>query len=534
MGKNAAPSTRKQPQHPHAGRYKYLCEAFLRFLDRYLPGFSKEPLRVRLSLSRMIFDAPTRYRAHSHVAGHARYTYAELERMFGRGAFSSINARLGIFDIEKDAQGRPAWSKVKGHTRAFKLTAKVAELRDGYLARCTHHYPTRLLTEDGKHLRTLPASAVDAKNMDGQTRRGFKELPITPAVPVNLTQLKKLIRDIQSWLFEHEAGYVQRDAFHKIPDPHFLRDLQREAQMLVAIAHNQQWPDRIPHRYFEARSGRLYAEGAVNLQTCRRVVRQAALAGMYDVDIENCHYSVLAQMAAELGHPCTAIRAYLADKKGTRRALMDAFSISEGQAKQALIALIYGAKFSSRPKDALPLIFKSVELASKIYSHPQFMDLRDDIAEARRVVLTAQSESRGTIKNCRGLTIEASARPEERLAHLLQGVEAAALEAACRLCSEHIVLLQHDGFTSIRALDTAAIEAAMLKATGYRLQVEQKVVQVDLAEPFDKHEEDLDAYGATFSEAFTEGFADPDVTKTRAAIFFNNDNHLGAIYAHAM
>ena len=78
----------------------------------------------------------------------------------------------------------------------------------------------------------------------------------------------------------------------------------------------------------------------------------------------------------------------------------------------------------------------------------------------------------------------------QQLAHLLQGVEAKALEAAYSLYPEKIVLLQHDGFTSTKPLDTKRIEAAMLEATGYLLKVEQKVIQVNLARAFDKHPDD--------------------------------------------
>jgi hypothetical protein len=137
------------------------------------------------------------------------------------------------------------------------------------------------------------------------------------------------------------------------------------------------------------------------------------------------------------------------------------------------------------------MIFNSTQLAKKIYLHPKFLALRDDIAGARAVVLKAQEVSRRTIKNCRGLTIRLDESNErQQLAHLLQGVEVTALEAAYRLYPKEIVLLQHDGFTSTKPLDTKRIEAAMLEATGYRLEVKQKVIQVNLAKAFDAHPDD--------------------------------------------
>ena len=90
------------------------------------------------------------------------------------------------------------------------------------------------------------------------------------------------------------------------------------------------------------------------------------MAGLYDIDIENCHYSILAQMAAAHGHQCTVINNYLDNKRQFREALAAEFGISMRQVKDALIALIYGAKFSVRAKDALPMIFNSKALAAKV------------------------------------------------------------------------------------------------------------------------------------------------------------------------
>ena len=106
-------------------------------------------------------------------------------------------------------------------------------------------------------------------------------------------------------------------------------------------------------------------------------------------------------------------------------------------------------------------------------------------------MLKAQTVTLRTIKNCRGLTIRLDDSNErQQLAHLLQGVEVTALEAAYRLYPKEIVLLQHDGFAATCQLDTKRIEAAILEATGYRLEVEQKAIQVNLSEAFDAHPDD--------------------------------------------
>lgn len=486
---NQQPEQKKTKRVVHAKRYVQFDEAFLRHLERYLPGFKHQPDKVRLALCGMIYEASTRYREHSHHDGYCRFTWQELGQSFGRNGFTVINQALGLFEVLKDGE-REVWSKAEGYSKAYRLTPKVAEIRANFLKGVFRRGATRLMTQDGKYLQSLPASALAAKNRNGQNRRGFQGLPVESRVPVRLVQIKKLLVDIEARLLAHHAAMVQQEMFSDVPDIEFLKDLHQDAAMLASKARTAKWPGYVLHRYDEIESGRLYAVTTPNLQNCYRVLREAAMAGFYDVDIENCHYSILAQMAAEHGYQCGAVQDYLDDKKPFREALAAEFGITVRQAKDALIALIYGAKFSGRAKDALPEIFNGdLGLAKQIYQHPKFLALRDDIAGARAAVLKGQVVSRvGTIKNCRGLTISLSESNErQQLAHLLQGVESAALEAAYRLYPEQIVLLQHDGFTSTKPLDTKRIEAAMFKATGYRLTVEQKAIQVNLADAFDKH-----------------------------------------------
>ena len=480
---------KKQKHHKvihHAHRYEQFDEYFLRYLARYLPGFNQYPEEVRLALCGMIYEAPTRYRAHSHHEGYSRFTWQELEQSFGRSGFKAINESLGLFEYLED------WSKVEGRTKPYMLTKQASTIRENFLNGCFRRRATKLLTKDGKYLESPPASAMMAKNKDGQNRRGFQGLPVTTLVPVKLVQVKKLLVSIEARLVAHEAGFVTGELFSEVPNIKFLNALREEAAMVVSKARNDKWPGYVLHRYFEVDSGRVYAVTKPNLQNCFRALREVAMAGLYDIDIENCHYSILAQMAASHGYQCTAIQDYLDNKKPIREALAAEFGLSIQQVKDALISLIYGAKFSARAKDALPKIFNgNTELANRIYLHPKFLALRDDIAGARAVVLDALPVSRQTIQNCRGLTMRLDGSNErQQLAHLLQGVEVTALEAAYRLYPKEIVLLQHDGFAATCQLDTKRIEAAILEATGYRLEVEQKVIQVNLAKAFDDHPDD--------------------------------------------
>jgi hypothetical protein len=434
----------------------------------------------------MIMQAPSKFRQHEHYEGWASFTYQGLEKKFGRGKFKEINDRLGIFHVHKDDIGRDEWSAKGSFTKAYQLTDKVTDLRYKFLGGVNRRY-TDLLTEDGNIQRTLPKQAVEAKGHDGQTKVGWK-VRVKTAIPVNEAMLKKLLLTVEGHLYDREYGITQAALFHPVPDPVYLKELRDECRMVLQISRNRIQQGSFIHRYHQTASGRLYARD-VNLQNAYRPVRQAALHGCYDYDIENCHYSILEQMAAEHGHQCQAIKHYLSNKNQVRQSLAAEFGLTIDQAKTALIALVYGARFSMRTKDALPKILGGKEIANRVYEHPAFQAIRTDVAKARSAILAGQQVFRGAISNCRGMTISTTdADTRQQLAHLLQGVESVALEAAHSLYPDQIVLLQHDGFTSTASLDNKAIEEAMLQATGYRLEMPVgKLVLVELDGALSSH-----------------------------------------------
>jgi hypothetical protein len=67
---------------------------------------------------------------------------------------------------------------------------------------------------------------------------------------------------------------------------------------------------------------------------------------------------------------------------------------------------------------------------------------------------------------------------EDRLAHLIQGVEAQALRAIVELYPDEVVLLMHDGFVATRSLDVPLMERRMFDATGYRLTISSGVIHI--------------------------------------------------------
>ncbi len=99
--------------------------------------------------------------------------------------------------------------------------------------------------------------------------------------------------------------------------------------------------------------------------------------------------------------------------------------------------------------------------ARRLYQVPLFAGIQSDIAKARAAILNGwKRTTNGSLTNAFGKAIEDKAKTVEQLAHLIQGVEAKALQAAIDLYPNDIVLLQHDGFAASTRLSNKAIVPA--------------------------------------------------------------------------
>lgn len=433
----------------------------------------------------MIMDAPSRHKAHSVFAGYATFEASKLEAKFGRGVFNIINKKMRVFDVVEDELGRDAYSYEKDYTKGYKLNESVLDILDNFLK--GSKYRRHILENLDGELATIPPNALasrrkppiglDGKVKTAQPKVGFK-VKVLAAVPVNKVMLLKLINELEKIIFSIERGFYQESIFNPEPDIRRLKTLWRSANQILGLSNstNPGMSGSLVHRYEQSNSGRFYAQDT-NFQNTHSLIRKAALHGFYDYDIENCHYSILEQMASPY-FKCKAIRHYLNRKTGIRQGLMTRLKITKNQAKKCLIALVYGARFSLRedddeqPLDAIAKTLGSIEKADALFNSRLFKALRDDISASRRVIIANCEVSRkGQIHNALGLPMPANAAPEKMLAHLLQGVEAMALDAMHSLYPDKIVLLQHDGFTSTSELDTGRMVAAIKEKTGYLLNV---------------------------------------------------------------
>lgn len=447
-------------------RDDWVSEGFRRLLRKLRPALKNEPLEIQQAIAYLVWVSPTKSRAHKELEGHMSIAYQELDRHFGRGGFKELNARLGIFDVT------PNWWSEQGLTRGYKLKPVIEAAVSNYLSnwrRRMRKVGKALVGMDGKQLHSIP-QAVASKDMKGITAKAWDRAKVKRLVPVDVPhlvryskQLGRMIDDPQADLF---IGGDKADYQYRLDVVGRIMEMARE--------HDGQWC--VIQRYIESDSGRLYGKN-INLQTVPRSVKEVALHGLWEYDFENCHYTILHQLAAQHGLDCPAISHYLQHKRQVRQQIEADIGISSDQAKTCLIALIYGARFAKRDEDAIPAAI-GMEAALRLYQHPLFKALKEDVAKARTWIINRWPVSRKRLQNAYGKWIKESEGYPQILAHLLQGVEAKMLEAVRKLYPDEILLLQHDGFASSVRLDTKAMAQAIHEATGYRMQIEESRIQL--------------------------------------------------------
>jgi len=441
---------------------------FVRFLVKLRPALKAESMKDRLNIAHLVKMATSKSRQHNRVTDHMSISHKELEQRFGRNEWRPLNDRLSIFAVDNEFH--------TGSTKAYKLKPDLVEPVHDWLASWLRlrKFNRALLTLDGKQLHKTPA-AVASKDANNQTAKTQNRRGVERHVPVHLDKLKIFAKQL-------EANKTQADMFSRGEVADYRYRIEALGEIMRAAREIGGEYFAIQH-YKESASGRLYGQGH-NLATAPTSIKQVALHGLWEYDFSNCHYSIFSQLAAKHGLVLPAVAHYLAHKSEVRGDIARTIKISEDQAKKCLISLIYGSTFSHRSKDAIPDEI-GLPAALKLYKHPLFKALKDDVTRAMNVIVDQWPRSRKIhLKNDFGKFIE---QPEQGgnskaqvLAHLCQGIEAKMLAAVRKLHDREIVLLQHDGFASRVQLDVGRMEQAILKDTGYQIKIDQEQISISL------------------------------------------------------
>jgi hypothetical protein len=446
-------------------RAAYFVDGMVRMLRRVRPQFKRLESGPQHAIASMIWQASGKSREHSKYDGAVFFTFQELEKKFGRGAFLAINERMDLFEVFRE-------DHLQSHTRGYKLRPDIVIAQQNMLKYMRTHRPAiRLLFEDGRYMRSVP-EAVASKDMSGITASKWEGAKQILPTPVDIVRLRELLQ----WL-ERQIKANTKDLFSAV-DVESLRRLEEIAGKILALANLdiEGIGGLVIHHYVEADSGRLYAQN-INLQTAPRLIKQTALHGLWEYDIENCHYSIFSQMAQRLGFEAENIKSYLAHKTETRQGIADRMDITFEQAKVCLLAIMYGARASEFHDNAIPDAIGPAA-AGRLIKDAVFKGIHDDIKKGRQIILAAQTSSRATIRNAAGKTISDQESAPKRLAHLIQGVEAIILKEVLKLYSSDLVLLQHDGFASKRRLDTSLMEQVIHDNTGYCMKLKEEQISI--------------------------------------------------------
>lgn len=438
-------------------------ESFIKALSRAIKGFSKLSDKHRVRLAYFIWTAGLNRKQHKKESEFMSIGYVELDNAFGRGGFKAINEKLNVFEVTKQ------WWQSKGLTKGYKLTEPVQQAKDKYL-RSKRPVMSRMIAMDGRVVRKLQKS-VASKDLDEATATAWRDAKPFNNIPVDLTAMRHM--------YEHLAQMVGKktgDLFHDAEVDDIEYRVEILGQLIRLANTDVAGHGYINHRYAEGRTGRLYARN-ISLQTAPRTIRHAALHGLYDYDVENCHYAIFSQLAGRFGFECEAVNRYLTRKHEIRQQLAYEVGISIKQVKMCLLALMFGARVDVREGSAITDEI-GAQKAHSLFNHDLFIAIRFDIAKGRSLILDKWKKSRGTLTNDMGKRIKLTEPPEKRLAHIIQGVEAKALKAAISIYPDDIVLLMHDGFVSKRSLDVQLIERAIYEQTGYKLILSWQVIVV--------------------------------------------------------
>lgn len=468
--------------------------AYIKGFGEYLigadPVLASIPERDQSELIGILYSAHVgRFTHNSGNKGSFPIHWEAKQEKFGTASyFNKLNAALDWFTKVRGAA-------IGKRAEEWTLTARAKKLLSGYLDQGKQqHLPffdmedaDRAFVDSEKRPCRKPQSPISSKASNG-TNTKFKAWDLALNVYIDGDNLHAFLHAATARLHGDTCprgfdwAWKSWDAIEAERGSEALEVRLSETIGQAGDFLRTAWVSKLKgfvvhQSYEETTSGRLLAQGLLNLQTCHREVRAACLPGHYDYDVECCHFALLASLAKRQGFQTPRIDAYVSDKKKLRREVQMASRGSLQQAKDVLTSLLYCATLSDSPQGSVALNVGR-EGASRLCKLEPLVDLYNEMKGARAAVLDAfaQEASRyGRITNAAGRRIPTKdARRSQLLSHILTGEESEVLKVIIANQSADIVLLAHDGFVTTQPIDKAALEAKILRATGHRLSLDCK------------------------------------------------------------
>jgi hypothetical protein len=462
------------------------------------PALADEREDTLLRLSYRVWMPAMGAARHAADSSFCYFPARALEADFGRGGFKRLNDSHNLFEVLEIEPGM-RW------TRGFRLAPDINAAVNMWLRKVDERLPV-LITREGSRVTTLPR-AIASENRAGKAPKAWAGAVLPNKVPVDFDLLNSWAAHLRRYI--NTGGRMVAGTFVPFSPVELEAIEYREAVVsrLVALSNSTVGERRyVPIRYREEPCGRAFATG-VNLQGAPRDVRDAALHANWDLDLANCHYALLLQLAAVVGVDLPEVRWYIDNKRTVRTGLATRVGITGDEAKSCLIAFIYGARFTLWGGADIPKLIGRAR-ARKLYADPQFRALKADVTRARKAILRAAARGPIVVSTVSGSLRVAEMRklkelrlfnavgnsitvldresrrrnkrrpPAALLAHVLLGLEAKVMRTVVDAYSEDVLLLMHDGLVSRKELPVGEIEELIHRRTGLRMTLEQQRIQV--------------------------------------------------------
>lgn len=456
---------------------------FTNFLKKNVQGFNEMKAEHQQNLVQLLMTNSTTDRFEHRDDPKGFYMPAEkMDKMFGRSSFNEVMNGLTPILLYRTGD----YSAELKKTYAYRITEEAFKLIDGYLT--SHNSLGCLLFKQKakKTVRKVPMNAIQSRDKNENKVKTTFDIKADQRVDVDT--LKQLQHEL-----EQEIPLMRREKLKSsnktgstpTDDKATDKSLDKAKRMLsqvryiIQFANNNVVPGSLIQQYTEAKSGRLYGEGVHHLQNAMKRVRNAALSGLYDYDIENCHFALLDQMAHNGGYECSTIRYYLKNKRQVREEIANDIGISVDKAKTCLIAMLYGSVNLKWHGASIPQEI-GLDKASELDHHSDFKGLKNDVKHASKAVVASARKHQGLYMNAMGKGISTTKTESKVLGHLLQGMEAKILNIVGEIHSENIVLLQHDGWVTKKPIDRKTTENKIYEATCMRISLSEDVIDPEI------------------------------------------------------
>lgn len=381
------------------------------YLSDTLPGYASERAEPRRLISKMLTSAVPHWSEPASVftrrwksnSGHSPDT------------FRRVNQKYGLFDVGEAFE--------HGSALPYFPTEKTRSLR-AEMPRA----PVRRAKKVRKVWVDVPSEAEGrAINAGG--------LNIVGAVPLDREAIQHF-RDV---------GYktIKRSEYHKLDPSEYWRDY---ASMLAAYLDNLTTPEHLPVDYYMGECGRVLGVG-LGFQNMRKELRAAALNGLVDYDIKNCHIAIAAEEMTARGYTVPAMAEYDNDPDSIRLWLADAFGVRAKNIKTALLALLNGGGV----KALTPILGEATE---DFLAFPWVDQFRKECRAVRKVF------------RCKPTT-------------LLFQKEHEILKAA----TDEMMVPMFDGWVSALDQCPSEIEARVKDTTGYNIKIQKEPIVYEFSAP---------------------------------------------------